>query len=141
MPNIIRMEPSQILVVEDEPDIREATSEALETEGYRVIQAAHGHEALRVLRHVRPALILLDLMMPHMSGWELREILGRDPQLASIPVIVMSAVERGGLPKPFGIDELLQAVGRFAPPDAARAPRREHTVAGRGAAHEGTTSR
>jgi CheY-like chemotaxis protein len=110
------MQGSEVLLVEDDRDIREIASEILEAQGYRVVQAADGHEALRILRQLRPAVILLDLMMPRMSGWEVKEMLRHDPELASIPVIVMSAVERAGLPKPFGMEELLGAVGRVVPP-------------------------
>ncbi len=83
----------RILIVEDDRDLREALSEILRDEGYVVAGAAHGREALQLLRgdFHRPALILLDLTMPVMNGWQFREHQRRDPGLSGIPVIVLSA--------------------------------------------------
>ncbi len=80
-----------LLLVEDDPDIRESVSELLEEEGYCVWQATNGREALDVLEAgCRPDVILLDLMMPVMTGWE---FLSRQQALdASIPVCVISGV-------------------------------------------------
>ena len=80
-----------ILIIEDEHDIRAVLTEILEDEGYSVASAPNGLEALAFLRQHRPRLILLDLGMPVMTGWEFREQQQRDPALADIPVIVMSA--------------------------------------------------
>src|SRR5882724_8727460 len=82
-----------ILVVEDNADVRDAWEALLEGEGYRVVSAASGREALRWLRssEVMPALILLDLIMPGMNGWDFRAEQSQDETLASIPVIVVSA--------------------------------------------------
>lgn len=81
-----------ILVVEDDKDLRETLSEALELEGYVAVCAENGEAALRYLRSgARPCLILLDLMMPVMDGWTFRQELLKDEALASIPVIVMTA--------------------------------------------------
>jgi CheY-like chemotaxis protein len=114
------------MVVEDDFAIRETLRELLEEEGYRVTQAANGAEALARLRDVIvPRLILLDLMMPVMDGWEFRQAIESDPRLAAIPVIVISADHgleqkidamhvEGYLPKPFELDRLLEAVERFA---------------------------
>jgi CheY-like chemotaxis protein len=113
------------MVVEDDFAIRETLRELLEDEGYRVTQAANGAEALARLRTVgAPKLILLDLMMPVMDGWEFRHAIQEDPRLAEIPVIVISAehgVEskvgamrvQGYLSKPFELEQLLQAVERY----------------------------
>ena len=116
-----------VMVVEDDYAIRETLRELLEEEGYRVTQAANGAEALARLRDTegRPSLILLDLMMPVMDGWEFRSAIARDPKLASIPVIVISADHsldtkvagmrvNGWLAKPFELGQLLDAIGRFA---------------------------
>jgi CheY-like chemotaxis protein len=94
------MEPSErpvagpILVVEDEPDVRDALTVLLESEGYEVAAAAEGREALGRLRAAhhpgRPRLILLDLMMPVMDGFEFRVQQLQDPEIADIPVIVFS---------------------------------------------------
>jgi two-component system response regulator MprA len=111
-----------VLIVEDDHDIRECMADALEVEGYSVALAANGREALEKLRAgVRPDLILLDLLMPVMSGWEFRHEQLADPLLSGIPVVVVSASVPGGLrpdrhlSKPFGVDELLEVVGDFAP--------------------------
>lgn len=82
-----------VLLVEDEADIRAALSEALETEGYSVACAENGCEALELLRRrVAPRVILLDLMMPVMDGWTLRDELRRDARLRKIPIAVTSAL-------------------------------------------------
>jgi CheY-like chemotaxis protein len=85
-----------VLVVEDDADIRQLFADVLEADGYRVLQAGNGGEALDLLRAgAAPALILLDLMMPVMSGAELLEILQHDPELARVPVVVVSAFAEG----------------------------------------------
>jgi CheY-like chemotaxis protein len=111
-----------ILVVEDDEGTREALGMLLGLEGYRVASAANGREALdRLRRDGPPDLILLDLMMPVMTGWEFREEQRRDPLLAHIPVIVVSAAGGGPetvaslgaahfLSKPVDFDELLASV-------------------------------
>src|SRR5919206_1695644 len=81
----------EVLVVEDDFAIRETLRELLEDEGYRVAWAANGKEALARLHERAPRVILLDLMMPVMDGWEFRVAQQRDPALASIPVVVISA--------------------------------------------------
>ncbi|WP_437533453.1 response regulator [Sorangium sp. So ce726] len=112
----------RILVVEDDLDIRSILTQLLVFEGYDVEEAADGAEALALLRRdVPPALILLDLMMPIMDGWQLRAELQRDPALASIPVVIVSADVRveqeasrlrvaGLLKKPLQIEPLLELV-------------------------------
>ena len=91
-----------ILIVDDDEDIRLALAEALEDEGYQVRTAANGKEALALLRSSPPpCLILLDLMMPVMNGWEFREQQLGDPALAEIPVYVISAAGNvAGAPVP-----------------------------------------
>ena len=110
-----------ILVIDDDPDILEALSEILESEGFGIHQARNGLEALEVLEPLHPDLILLDLMMPLMDGWEFAERIRRRPDLAQIPVIVLSADRNiedkarqlgavGYLAKPFELSELLSLV-------------------------------
>jgi CheY-like chemotaxis protein len=106
-----------VLVVDDETDIRAAVSELLAEEGYQVLDAANGEEALQKARAFHPDVVLLDLMMPGMNGWEFRAQQKGDPELAQIPVIVLSALGRvqgldaaGYLQKPFELDDLLTAV-------------------------------
>jgi CheY-like chemotaxis protein len=81
-----------ILVVEDNADVRGALAALLEGEGYSVVEAEHGLAALKQLRGSAAfCLILLDLFMPTMNGWEFRAEQMRDPGLAGIPVIVITA--------------------------------------------------
>lgn len=80
-----------ILVVEDDPELLEGLSELLESEGHQVRRARHGLEALGFLRAgQRPHLILLDLMMPIMNGWQFRQEQRMDSELAKIPIVVIS---------------------------------------------------
>jgi CheY-like chemotaxis protein len=84
-----------ILVVEDDLATREALAMFLAGQGYRVTTAEHGRAALQLLRDdLHPDLILLDLMMPIMDGWEFRSEQLADPQLSDIPVIICSATGR-----------------------------------------------
>lgn len=107
-----------ILLVEDDELIRRAIQMVLEWEGYQVDCAANGQEALDYLRSGhRPSLILLDLMMPVLDGEQFREEQARDPELASIPVIVVSAASFAEavsavrhIRKPFEVQELLDAI-------------------------------
>lgn len=114
-----------VLVVEDDDDVRLELREALEYEGYDVLESAHGTQALEILRAgaaPKIRLIILDLSMPSTSGWELVEGLRHDPALTSIPVVVATGVrERDAseigssvqwLRKPYGLDELLESVRR-----------------------------
>ncbi|HEY3109037.1 MAG TPA: response regulator, partial [Chloroflexota bacterium] len=81
-----------ILVVEDDDDIRDSLTTLLIVSGFRVLSARNGREALAVLNECeRPAVILLDLMMPEMDGWSFRAAQLRDPETAEIPVIVLTA--------------------------------------------------
>jgi len=109
-----------VLVVDDESDIREAVAEVLADEGYVVHGAGDGAEALRKARAVHPDIVLLDLMMPGMNGWEFRAAQKGDPELSDIPVVVLSALGRvagmdaaGFIQKPFDLDELLDAVREY----------------------------
>jgi CheY-like chemotaxis protein len=109
-----------IMLVEDSADIREMMAAALQLAGLRVLTASNGQAALTMLRdRPPPCLILLDLMMPVMDGWELDAALKRDPRLASVPVIVVSALSEDMaspvgamdyLAKPVDIDKLLEVV-------------------------------
>ena len=81
-----------ILLVEDDEFIRQEISEALEDEGYRVSTAAHGKEALAILADgTRPTVVLLDLMMPVMNGWEFLKAFKKDDKFSGIPVVILSA--------------------------------------------------
>jgi CheY-like chemotaxis protein len=118
-----RAAPATVLVVEDDCDIREVLSDTLAIEGYAVVSAANGRQALDLLHAGLDAdLILLDLLMPVMNGWEFRAAQRADPALSRIPVVVVSASSPHGLDperhiaKPFGVDELLSAVAELAAP-------------------------
>ena len=81
-----------VLIIDDEPDIREIFETMLGHDGYNVLTANDGVEAMDLLRHgARPDVILLDLMMPQMDGWQFRVAQRRDPAIAAIPVIAVSA--------------------------------------------------
>jgi CheY-like chemotaxis protein len=85
--------PCPILVVEDDPELRDMMATLLAVEGYEPTTAANGREALEQLRAgFAPHVILLDLMMPIMNGWEFRAEQQRDPQLAGIPVVIVTAL-------------------------------------------------
>ena len=112
-----------ILLVEDEPQIRDVYTLILESEGYRVVQAHDGMDALRVLniQPGEPALILTDLMMPRMSGFELCRRLARMPAYADVPIVVLSTLASmhklpsgGGVKvaysKPLSVEDLLRCV-------------------------------
>lgn len=114
-----------ILVVDDEASVRDALVETLEDEGYEVAAARDGAEALAWLRaNPPPCLILLDLWMPRMTGEAFRAAQLADPAIASIPVVVISAVKDGAararamqtqayLQKPVSLDGLLTMVERY----------------------------
>jgi CheY-like chemotaxis protein len=116
-----------ILVVDDDEDTRDAIRQALEAEGYEVAVAANGQQALELLRSGSiPALIMLDLMMPVMSGEEFAEKQRRDPTLARIPVVILTAgggrnedkaasiQAVGYVRKPFTLEGLIAIARRFA---------------------------
>jgi CheY-like chemotaxis protein len=112
-----------VMVVEDDALIREMVVEILGDVGFTAVGAGNGEEALQHLRRARlqPALILLDLMMPVMNGWQFRIEQLKDPSLAGIPVVVMSASDNGYVPaeghvgKPFDLEALLDVISRLAP--------------------------
>ena len=116
-----------VLVVDDESDIRQALAEVLTFEGFQVVDARDGQEALDKARQYRPELVLLDLMMPRMNGWEFRRAQKGDRTLARIPVVVLSAFANDGnmdaeayIEKPFDVDQLVSAVRRYARPPPAQ---------------------
>ncbi len=125
---------STILVVDDDRDIRECISDILTAEGYAVVSATNGLEALAYLEtEPPPAAIVLDLMMPVMDGRSFREEQRRHPELAEVPTIVITAHaaacdvmnELGVamcLSKPLSIQTLLAALERCAPAPTAPPP-------------------
>ncbi len=117
------MSTGRILIVEDDEELAPILIEALDDEGYTAEAAHNGVDGLEKVRRERPALILLDLMMPVMDGWQMHAELKRDPALATIPVVVMSADGRteekasilgaaGCLPKPIALEALVAEIKR-----------------------------
>jgi CheY-like chemotaxis protein len=116
-----------ILIVDDDAATRTAVTLVLEGTGYRVASASDGREALDCLERMEPPdLILLDLMMPRMDGWEFREHQWRSSALASIPVVILSAAGDvplhaaalravGCLEKPVEFEKLLATIRRHCP--------------------------
>ena len=111
-----------VLVVDDDTSILDTVSSILSGEGYDVVSASSGQEALDAVTRKRPLLILLDMRMPVMDGWAVARALRG--QGISVPIVVMTAAEsaqrwadevgaEGYLAKPFGLDELLTTVERF----------------------------
>ena len=80
-----------VLVVDDDKQLRRLVQSYLTEEGFRVVTAGDGQEALFVARHEKPDLIILDLMMPEMDGFAVIEAMQADPELAEIPVILLTA--------------------------------------------------
>ena len=115
-----------ILIVEDDPDVHLTLKECLEMEGYMTVSAYNGLEALRALREAdeSPCMILLDMMMPEMNGWEFLEKVKTDPKTESIPVVLASAsrVDHDSLhsasviQKPIRLNALLDSVEHFCGP-------------------------
>ncbi|MGH9313900.1 MAG: response regulator transcription factor [Vicinamibacterales bacterium] len=115
-----------VFIVEDDVDTREMIGRFLELEGYAVETAANGRQALdRLDGGTRACVILLDLMMPVMDGWEFRRLQARHAAFSDIPVIVFSAAGRDRmqqieandyLSKPVDLDELLERISRFCQP-------------------------
>jgi CheY-like chemotaxis protein len=114
-----------IVIVDDDTDVREALGEVLAEEGYATRLFESGRAALTYLRDADgsgPSLILLDLMMPEMSGWQFREEQLKDERLREIPVVVITASRYGAgsiaasevLFKPVALGELVDAVHRNA---------------------------
>jgi CheY-like chemotaxis protein len=111
----------RILVVDDDPAILDIVCWTLEDEGYVTQRAQDGLEALAAVRRAPPDLILLDLRMPRLNGWELYQILLTEPVAKDIPVIIMTADQTTALgwtapttvqllPKPFSLDDLIHTV-------------------------------
>ena len=113
-----------ILIVEDDHDIAESMAELVRADGFDARVAENGEVALRKLREgPRPSCILLDLMMPVMSGWDVLEALEKAPRLAALPIVVFTAagepaahetaIGRPVLRKPIDLDLLLDMVAKF----------------------------
>ena len=113
----------KILVIDDEPNIQKLAEANLTARGFQVLVAADGEEGVRLAQREHPNLILLDLRLPGMSGWDVLMILKTDRKLRKIPVIIMTATvpqseeskslsmrTAGYLVKPFDINEMMRQV-------------------------------
>jgi CheY-like chemotaxis protein len=123
-----------VAIVDDDADIREVIGAVLEEQGYSTIEASDGRAALEMLQRARPKpdLLLLDLMMPMMDGWQLQRRLREDPELAEIPIVIMTAHAGFGravrsaqpdtpvLSKPLDLDQLLETVETYCDKDGSR---------------------
>jgi two-component system alkaline phosphatase synthesis response regulator PhoP len=94
----------RLLLVDDDEDLRMSLAEALEDAGYAVIQAGNGHMALQLLESELPDLVLLDLLMPVLNGWQFCQSKNENPVTAAIPVIAMSAAVSKDPKSPYYID-------------------------------------
>lgn len=115
--------PTQVLIVDDEPHMLRVTELSLKKGGYQVLMGRHGEEALALARQIKPALIVMDVLMPKMDGFTALRELKKDPATAGIPVIMLTARghvltrqeagESGAalfLTKPFSPTQLLKEV-------------------------------
>jgi len=117
----------RVLIVDDDPNIRRMMIAALKREGYSFFEAANGAEALEIMRREHPNVVVLDLMMPIVSGWDVLKERSNEPDLLSIPIIIVSAnrgpelataIDKGicaFLPKPFDIGALSALVRSCLP--------------------------
>ncbi len=118
--------PQTVMVVDDDADILDVTRLALEGGGYNVLPTRSGPEALRTLEQSRPDLILLDINMPDMDGWQVLRMLKVDERMSSIPVAMFSikmevrdrlhGIQEGAfdyITKPFSTEDLLRRVRRI----------------------------
>jgi CheY-like chemotaxis protein len=111
----------KVLLADDEPALREVLGAFLREEGFEVLEAADGREAMALLHSERPAALLLDLMMPQMSGWEVLDALEQSPAWRDIPCLVLTAcIPDASLhgrvdaifEKPFDVEALALALDR-----------------------------
>lgn len=122
----------KILVAEDNPANRELIREILEVQGYEVLEAANGLEALEQIEEQLPELVLMDIQMPLIDGFETVSKLRRDPRFTKLPVIALTAYAMSGdeekalmagfdgyLSKPMDVRQLLQYLQQFSAQDRA----------------------
>lgn len=118
----------KILMVEDEPDIREAVQASLRSRGYTVVAAADGEEGLRKVKSEKPDLVLLDIVMPKVDGWQVLKAIRNDEDAATrgLPVVMLTANRETSsliesqsqkatdyLMKPFDIEKLMLFIHRY----------------------------
>lgn len=115
--------PKNILVVDDEYDLLQTICAALDLEGYRPLPASNGQDALRIVESEKPDMVLTDVMMPYVSGYELVDAIRKMPEGKDLPVVIMSAIDPGQHPrgrwdavmlKPFTLESLLATIEKLA---------------------------
>jgi len=124
-----------ILVIDDDPNVVQLVKMNLEFEGYEVETAYNGLKGLDMARRVRPDLILLDIMMPNLDGWDVVNEIRRTPELKGVPVVMLTALNQPEavatsltfgadvhLPKPFEPDAMLEIVRRLLGDKASDVP-------------------
>jgi len=84
--------PASILVVDDDPEIVTLLSSRLQKRGYKISTAEDGHRALELAKRERPDLVVLDVMMPGKSGWEVARALKQDPVTQDVKIVMLSAI-------------------------------------------------
>jgi CheY-like chemotaxis protein len=110
----------KVLIVEDDEDVRESLADVLSARGYQTLTAENGNVALSMIRDMKPSLVLLDLMMPVMDGYQFLQSQAEDPWLADVPVVLVTAQRparklafssvRGVIEKPLDLRSLLSVV-------------------------------
>jgi CheY-like chemotaxis protein len=129
------MSRATILIADDSPDIRTIMRYLLTDLGFTVVEAADGNEAVRLARQCRPALILLDLCMPGIDGWEVTARLRADPALEEVPILAMTAYSASSavraallagcqlvVAKPFELHDITRLIAAHMVPHGMRAP-------------------
>jgi DNA-binding response OmpR family regulator len=135
-----------VLVVDDDRLVRDLLRRFFEKDGLRVVAAVNGEEGLKLARDLRPSLITLDVVMSGLDGWEVLKALKGDPNLAAIPVVMITIVDNPSLglslgaaeylTKPIDWRRLSAAVGKYRPRGGAgRLPEPTQPMAGRSASH------
>lgn len=108
--------PASVLLVDDDASIREVLGQALRSQGHTVQAVESCTGALAILENQRPEVVILDLMMPVLGGWQFLEIMKQSVKLSDIPIVIITASEevpKGGyriVRKPFDVDAVLSAV-------------------------------
>jgi CheY-like chemotaxis protein len=127
-------EPGHILIVDDDEDVLLLCRLMLEPLGFTVAEALRSRDLISVARERRPSVILLDMFMPEFDGWDCMKALKADPELSDVPVVMISASDRGAawseeptgvrgyLPKPFGAADLFDAVKDYGESPTCRDP-------------------
>lgn len=121
--------PKTVIVVEDETDAAEMFAEMMRVNGFRVLKSYSSTPAINIIQAEKPDIVILDVMMPDVSGLEVLKFMRREPSLSNIPVIVVSAKSMPGdiktgleagasvyLTKPVGFLDLKQAVEKVLQP-------------------------